>query len=499
MTTAKKVGLLTGLIISIAILLFGNLDPSNSKVTIMAAIAALMAVWWITEAVPLAATSLIPLILFPLFGLLDADEIASSYINSIIFLFLGGFMIALSMERWGLHKRIALRIITLFGGSPVSIIIGFMIASALLSMWISNTATTIMMLPIALAIIFKMENEFGAERVHNFSVTLLIGIAYSCTIGGLGTLVGTVPNLALVEILKILFPEAPEIGFGQWMMLGIPISVLMLIVSALLLTKIYFKVDKALKIDREFIREEYEKLGPLSFEEKTISIVFALTAFLWIFRSDLNLGLITIPGWSNLLPYSTFINDGTVAITMAFILFLIPSKKEKTSLLDNNVFLKIPWGIILLFGGGFALAKGFSSTGLSMFIGEQLTGMESLSHIFIIFITAAIISFLTELTSNTATTQMILPILASVAIAMGMNPLLLMLTATLSASMAFMLPVATPPNTIIFASSRIKVTEMVKAGFALNILGVIIVTLLVYFVGELVFDLGTFPGWAMTK
>jgi len=499
MTTAKKVGLFTGLIISIAILLFGNLEPTNFKITIMAAIAVLMAVWWITEAVPLAATSLIPLILFPLFGLLDADEIASSYINSIIFLFIGGFMIALSMERWGLHKRIALRMITMFGGSPVSIIIGFMIASATLSMWISNTATTIMMLPIALAIIFKMENEFGAEKVHNFSITLLIGIAYSCTIGGLGTLVGTVPNLAFVKILKILFPEAPEIGFGQWMMLGIPISVLMLIISAFLLTKIYFKVDKALKIDKGFIREEYEKLGPLSFEEKTISIIFALTAFLWIFRSDLNLGLITIPGWSNLLPYSTFVNDGTVAMTMAFILFLIPSKKENTTLLDNNVFNKIPWGIILLFGGGFALANGFSNTGLSTFIGEQLTGMKSLSHIFIIMATAATISFLTELTSNTATTQMILPILASVAIAMGMNPLLLMLTATLSASMAFMLPVATPPNTIIFASSRIKVTEMVKTGFALNLLGVIIVSLIVYFVGELVFDLGTFPGWAITE
>jgi sodium-dependent dicarboxylate transporter 2/3/5 len=499
MTTAKKIGLFTGLIISIAILLFGNLDPSNAKVTIMAAIAALMAVWWISEAVPLAATSLIPLILFPLFGLLDADEIAGSYINSIIFLFLGGFMIALSMERWGLHKRVALRIITLFGGSPVSIIIGFMIAGASLSMWISNTATTIMMLPIALAIICKMENEFGAKRVHNFSVILLIGIAYSCTIGGLGTLVGTVPNMAFVKILKILFPEAPEIGFGQWMMIGIPISVLMLIVSAFLLTKIYFKVDKALKIDKKFIREEYEKLGPLSFEEKTISIIFALTAFLWIFRSDLNIGLITFPGWSNLLPYSDFVNDGTVAITMAFILFLIPSKKEKTTLLDNKVFSKIPWGIILLFGGGFALANGFSNTGLSIFIGEQLTGMKSLSHIFIILATAATISFLTELTSNTATTQMILPILASVAIAMGMNPLLLMLTATLSASMAFMLPVATPPNTIIFASSRIKVTEMVKTGFALNLLGVIIVSLIVYFVGELVFDLGTFPGWAITE
>jgi sodium-dependent dicarboxylate transporter 2/3/5 len=499
MKTAKKVGLFTGLIISIGILLFSNLDPLNSKVTIMAAIAALMAVWWISEAVPLAATSLIPLILFPLFGLLDAEQIANSYINSIIFLFLGGFMIALSMERWGLHKRIALRIITLFGGSPVSIIIGFMVAGALLSMWISNTATAIMMLPIALSIIFKMENEFGAERAHNFSVTLLIGIAYACTIGGMGTLVGTPPNLAFAKIFKIIFPEAPEIGFGQWMMLGIPISILMLIISAFLLTKIYFKVDKALKIDREFIREEYKKLGGLSFEEKTISIVFLLTAFLWISRSDLILGFVTIPGWSNILPNSGFVNDGTVAITMAFMLFLIPSKKEKTTLRDNNVFSKIPWGIILLFGGGFALANGFSNTGLSTFIGEQLTGMKSLSHIFIIFITAATISFLTELTSNTATTQMILPILASVAIAMGMNPLLLMLTATLSASMAFMLPVATPPNTIIFASSRIKVTEMVKAGFALNILGVIIVTILVYFVGELIFDLGTFPGWAIIK
>jgi sodium-dependent dicarboxylate transporter 2/3/5 len=223
----------------------------------MAAIAALMAVWWITEAVPLAATSLIPLILFPLFGLLEADEIASSYINSIIFLFLGGFMIALSMERWGLHKRIALRIITLFGGSPVSIIIGFMIASALLSMWISNTATAIMMLPIALAIILKMENEFGKNKVCNFSVTLLLGIAYSCTLGGVSTVVGTPPNIVFIKMLNILFPDAPEIGFGQWMLLGVPVSILMLMASAFLLTKIYFKVDKTLKIDRKFIRDLY--------------------------------------------------------------------------------------------------------------------------------------------------------------------------------------------------------------------------------------------------
>ncbi len=499
MTTSKKVGLLTGLIIFAAIIIFANLDPANNNVTIMAAIAALMAIWWVTEAVPLAATSLIPLVFFPLFGLLSGDEIASSYINSIIFLFLGGFMIALSMERWELHKRIALKIINIFGGSPVKIIIGFMISGAALSMWISNTATAIMLLPIALAIIAKMENEFGEKKVSHFSVTILLGIAYSCTLGGVSTIVGTPPNMVFIKMLNILFPAAPEISFGQWMLLGVPVSLFMLIISALLLTKIYFKVDKNLNVDKRFIREEYDKLGSATFEQKTVSIIFAITAFLWIFRSDLNIGIITIPGWSNLFKSSEFINDGTVAITMALLLFLIPSKKENTTLLDNSVFGKIPWGIILLFGGGFALAKGFSATGLSTLIGEQLSGMESLSHFVIIFVTAATISFLTELTSNTATTQMILPILASVAIAMGMNPLLLMLTATLSASMAFMLPVATPPNTIIFASSRIKVSEMVKAGFALNIMGIIIVSLLVYFLGEVIFDLGSFPSWATAK
>ena len=499
MNAAKKSGLIFGIIAAAFILLFTDLDPSNPQITRMAAIAVLMAVWWITEAIPLATTSLIPLILFPVFEILKSDEIASSYINSIIFLFLGGFMIALAMERWGLHKRIALKVITLFGGSPHSIVFGFMVSAGFLSMWISNTATAIMMLPIAIAIISRMENQFGKESTHNFTLTLLLGVAYACTLGGMATLVGTPPNLVFVKTLNIMFPDAPEISFGNWMIMALPITLIMIFVMSLILTKVIYKFDRSLKVDSEFIKEEYLKLGKMSFEEKAVSIVFTLTALLWILRTDINFGIFNIYGWSNIFSYSNFINDGTVAITMAFILFLIPSKNERTRLLTNEVFAKIPWGIILLFGGGFALAKGFAVTGLSLYIGEQLSGLSSLPHFIMIIIVATTISFLTELTSNTATTQMILPILASVSIAMGMNPMLLMLTATLSASMAFMLPVATPPNTIIFASGRIKIFEMAKAGIALNMIGIIVVSIIVYFLGTMIFDLGTMPNWAVAR
>lgn len=496
MSKIKKSGVITGIILFLLIIFFTDLDPSNPQLTIMAAIAVLMAVWWITEAIPLSVTSLIPLVLFPLFGILSGDKIAESYINSVIFLFLGGFMIAIAIEEWDLHKRIALKIITYFGGNPTSVIIGFMISCALLSMWISNTATAIMMLPIGLAIIKKLESEYGEQRIHNFSVTILLGMAYACSLGGIATLVGTPPNLVFLKTLNIIYPEAPQIGFGQWMLLGLPISILMLTFTIIILTKFYFKIDKEIRIKKEFVKEEYKKLGVLTFEQKTVSIVFLITALLWIFRADLNLGFILLPGWNRLLPYPEFVNDGTVAITMAVILFFIPAKSKETTLLDQTVFKKIPWGIILLFGGGFALANGFTSTGLTLYVGEKLSSLSSLSPVLIVIITAAIISFLTELTSNTAATQMTLPIVASVAVSIGMNPLLLMLTATFSASMAFMLPVATPPNTIVFASDRIRISEMARAGFALNIAGVIIISLIIYFVGDQLFDLKVFPDWA---
>jgi len=496
MSKIKKSGVITGLILFLLIIFFTDLDPSNPQLTIMAAIAVLMAVWWITEAIPLSVTSLIPLILFPLFGILSGDEIAESYINSVIFLFLGGFMIAIAIEEWDLHKRIALKIITYFGGNPTSVIIGFMISCALLSMWISNTATAIMMLPIGLAIIKKLETEYGEQRIHNFSVTILLGMAYACSLGGIATLVGTPPNLVFLKTLNIIYPEAPQIGFGQWMLLGLPISILMLTFTIIILTKFYFKIDKEIRIKKEFVKEEYKKLGVLTFEQKTVSIIFLITALLWIFRADLNLGFILLPGWNRLLPYPEFVNDGTVAITMAVILFFIPAKSKETTLLDQTVFKKIPWGIILLFGGGFALANGFTSTGLTLYVGEKLSSLSSLSPVLIVIITAAIMSFLTELTSNTAATQITLPIVASIAVSIGMNPLLLMLTATFSASMAFMLPVATPPNTIVFASDRIRISEMARAGFALNIAGVIIISLIIYFVGDQLFDLKVFPEWA---
>ena len=500
MQRIQKIGFVLGLLSFLIILLFFNPDPANPKVGKVAAVAVLMAIWWITEALPLAATSLVPLVFFPLLGVLSGSDISASYINSVIFLFIGGFMLAIAMENWGLHKRIALKIISIFGGTANSILFGFMLSGAFLSMWISNTATAVMMLPIALAVITKIENEFGKEETKNFSKSILLGIAYSCSIGGIATLIGTPPNLALVRIHKIAFPNAPQISFGEWMLLAFPITVILLILTGIYLSKIAFRLNNKIQISKDFIKNEYKALGKFSYPEKVIAIIFGLTSLLWIFRTDLNFGFIKLSGWSTLFHSPGFIDDGTIAITMAFLLFLIPSKNdEQKAILAANVFEQIPWGIILLFGGGFALATAFSSSGLSEYIGNNLRGLANVPTFILVLIICVIINFLTELTSNTATTQMILPILASVSVAIGINPLLLMIAATLSASMAFMMPVGTPPNTIVFASRRLKVSDMAKTGFALNIISVIIISVVVYFIGSIIFDLNTFPGWAALK
>lgn len=497
MEKVQKFGLILGIVSFFLILVFFNPDPAKPEIGKVAAVAVLMALWWITEAIPMAATSLVPLIFFPLLGVLSGSEISAAYINSVIFLFIGGFMLAIAMENWGLHKRIALKIISIFGGTANSILYGFMLSSAFLSMWISNTATAVMMLPIALAVINKIENQFGKEDTKNFSKSILLGIAYSCSIGGIATLIGTPPNLALVRIQKIIFPNAPQISFGDWMILSFPISVLLLIVTALFLSKIIFRSDKKIRIRKDFIKNEYQMLGKPSFSEKVIAIIFGTTSLLWIFRTDLNFGFIQITGWSTIFKTPAFIDDGTIAITMAFLLFLFPSKDEKQkTVLAVNVFEQIPWGIILLFGGGFALATAFSSSGLSEFIGNKLHGLSSIPTFVLVLIISAMINFLTELTSNTATTQMILPILASVSVAIGINPLLLMIAATLSASMAFMMPVGTPPNTIVFASKRLRIIDMARTGFFLNILSIILITVLVYFIGSMIFNLNVFPAWA---
>ncbi len=457
-----------------------------------------MAIWWVTEAIPLAVTSFIPLILFPLTGLIKGEDIASTYINDVIFLFLGGFLLALAMEKWGLHKRIALRIIMLFGESPNSIVLGFMAATTFISMWISNTATALMMLPIGMAIIYKLESELGKEKTKNFSIALMLSIAYCASIGGIGTPIGTPPNLAFMKIFKISFPDAPPVSFGTWMLIAVPIVLLLLLFTSFILLKVFYPLGKLI-VDKNFIKDEYKKLGKITFEESIVGILFALTAFLWIFRTDLNVGFAVIPGWQNLFPFPHFLNDGIVAITMSFILFLIPSKREKKKMiLDSEIFSKVPWGIILLFGGGFALAEGFTTSGLSEFIGIKFYGVKDFSPILITISVAFVVIFLTELTSNTAVAQMILPIMASVSVAIGVNPLLLMITATISSSLGFMMPVGTPPNTIVFASGRLKISDMVKAGFAINIVSIILVSLLVYLLGNILLDLGTFPDWART-
>ena len=496
----QKIGLLLGPILLLITLLI-DLDTVNPMVSRMGGIALLMAVWWITEAIPLSATALLPLILFPLLGIMKGRETAPLYVNSTIFLFVGGFIIAIAMQKWMLHKRIALKIIRIIGGGPSTIILGFMAASAFLSMWISNTATAIMMVPIGLAIIIQMEERFGEKESHRFTVALMLGIAYACSVGGIATLVGTPPNLSFARIFEITFPEAESIAFGQWLIMAFPLTLIMLVIIWILLTRVFFPVSSSLKADRALVAKEYKDLGPVSFEEKSVLVIFFLAAVLWVFREDLNIGILTIPGWSRLLPYPDLIDDGTVAVSMAMILFLIPTRSkdvQSPTIIDVNVFMKIPWNIVLLFGGGFALAKGFQVSGLSAFIGDKFSGFSDVSPYLMVNMTCATLTFLTELTSNTATTEMILPVLASVAVAMKANPLLLMIPATLSASCAFMMPVATPPNAIIFGSGRIRIFEMVKVGFFINLIGVLMIGLMFYTLGTAIFsiDVNLLPDWA---
>ena len=497
----QQIAVIAAPIISLLIILFVDLEPGNRQVTYTFAIAILMAIWWVTEAIPLAATALLPVALFPLFGIVDGKTISTMYFNHLIFLFIGGFLMALAMERWNLHRRIALKILILFGVSPGRILMGFMLGTAFLSMWMSNTATVMMMVPIAMSIIMKLEENIGKTEVKKYSIGLLLGIAYASSIGGIATLVGTPPNPMFAQIVDIVFPKAPQITFSDWFLFAMPVSVAMFSAAWLLLFFMYRPRKKWKKLSRKDFRAEYNNLGKAKIEEKIILIIFILLAFLWIFRSGFDIQGFKIPGWSKVFHHPAYINDGTIAIFMALILFLIPSKNEKgRRLMDWSTAQKIPWHIVLLFGGGFALAKGFVDSGLSLWFGNSMAGLGSVPPMVLTLVIVTMMSLLTELTSNTATTEMILPILAGLAVSIKINPLLLMIPATLAASLAFMLPVATPPNAIIFGTNRIRVKDMVRTGFMLNFIGVIIATLLMYFWGTIVFgiDVSAFPDWATT-
>jgi solute carrier family 13 (sodium-dependent dicarboxylate transporter), member 2/3/5 len=486
---------------SISLILFADLDPENRLVTATLAVALLMSVWWVTEAVPLAVTSLLPVALFPLFGIMDGKDVSAVYFNDVIFLFMGGFIIALAMQRWNLHRRIALNILLVTGMSHGRILLGFMLATAFLSMWISNTATAMMMIPILLSIITNLEETIGKENISKYTIGLLLGVAYSASIGGVATLVGTPPNLSFARIFHIYFPDAPEISFAAWFIFALPVTFVLFAVTWTYLF-LLFKPEKGswVRMQKQTLKEQLIAMGPMKFEEKVVFINFILIAFLWLFRADIQLGWFTIRGWSNIFPFSSYINDGTVAIVIAVMLFVLPSKTEGTKRIMNwKTAEKIPWNIILLFGGGFALASGFKVSGLSVWIGGQLVWVSNFNILIVIFFIALLMTILTELTSNTATTEMILPILAGIAVSAQMNPLLLMLPATLSGSMAFMLPVATPPNAIVFGTNRMKVIQMARAGLALNLIGAVVITLMTYWIGMMVFgiSLSDFPEWAV--
>jgi sodium-dependent dicarboxylate transporter 2/3/5 len=498
--TGRTIGLWLGLAAFLFLMAF-PVDPANAPASRLAAVALLMAIWWVSDAIPLFATALLPLILYPVLGIMSGRATAPVYFNSTIVLFIGGFMIALTMEKWDLHKRIALNIIHAVGGGPTRIVLGFMLAAASLSMWISNTATAVMMVPIGLAMVLQIEDEFGKERTHKFAVGLMLGIAYACSVGGLTTLVGTPPNLSFVRIFEIIFPNAPPIAFGQWMVMSLPIGIVLLVVAWLLITRVFYRASDEIEVDRDVVTRERDALGAISFEEKTVLAVFASTALLWIFRVDLQVGIGTIPGWSRLLPFPEMIDDGTVAIAMASLLFFIPTKdrsKGADRIMGPDVIPRLPWNIVLLFGGGFALAAGFQQTGLAQIIGNQFEVLASLPTFLMILLVCLVLTFLTELTSNLATTEMILPILASVAVVTETHPLILMIPATLSASCAFMMPVATPPNAIVFGSDRISVGEMARIGIVLNLVGALLISAVVFTVGTVVFDIdpSVLPEWA---
>jgi sodium-dependent dicarboxylate transporter 2/3/5 len=496
------IALVAGPLMCIVVILFFDLYPGHPEVTRTAAVALLMAVWWITEAVPLAVTSLLPMVLFPFLGIMNGNDVAPQYFNYIIFLFLGGFLVALAMQRWNLHKRIALKILLRFGIHPRSMILGFMVATGFLSMWISNTATTMMMVPIVLAIILNLEGMLGKDKVRKYAIGAFLAVAYSSSIGGLATIVGTPPNLVFLKILSINFPNAPEISFAKWMEFAFPVSVVFMLLVWLYLAFVYCPRKEDFDVDIEVFRQQYRELGPLSYEERIVLVDFVLLALLWLFRADITIGKFVIPGWSSLFKHPEYLNDGTVAITMAVVLFLIPAKRIKGSrIMDWNAIAQLPWNIILLFGGGFALASGFVESGLSQWLGTQLQGASSLQPIFLIALICLFVTFLTEMTSNTATAQMLLPILGSLAIAVRVNPLLLMIPGTLSCSCAFMLPVATPPNAIIFGTERLRISDMARTGLLINFLGALIITIATYFLGRIIFgiDLAQMPDWAVLK
>jgi len=468
----QRLGLVLGPVVFVALLCLSPPEGLGAAGMRTAAIAGLMAVWWVTEAIPIPATALLPLALFPTLGVMQMSDAAAPYANDMVYLQMGGFLLAAAMQRCGLHKRVALGIVAAIGSSPRRIVLGFMVAAAFLSMWISNTATTAMMLPIAMAVgvLFRPGDRTGP---YEFGVCLMLGIAYAATIGGVATLIGTPPNAVLAasasELLGI------QIGFLEWMAVGLPITVVFLPLGWWLLTRWLFPPGEIEGDAGGILAGERAALGPVSRAEWVVGVVFALTALAWVLRAPKEFGDVTLPGIQTLLP---MVKDSTIAVVAAVALFVVPVDWKRGEFsLDWEAAKQIPWGVLLLFGGGLSLARGMDESGLAGWIGGGVEGLGGLPGWLLLAVVAALFVLLTEITSNVATATMAMPVMAGAAVGLGIPELSLMAVAALSASMAFMLPVATPPNAIVFGSGYVTIPQMVRAGVVLNAVAVVLVTL----------------------
>ena len=472
-------GLILGPILFLVIMIFVDAEGLSFEAKCILASTAWMAIWWVTECVPISVTALLPIVLFPLTGGMDFATTTAAYGHKLVFLFVGGFLIALAIEKWHLHKRLALNIIRVTGSNKSRVILGFMLATAFLSMWISNTATSIMILPVGLAIISQLKDDPKTVENENevFGKSLMIAIAYSASIGGMATLIGTPPNMVLAGVVEESY--GIKLNMFDWMKFGVPLSSFLLFVCWLYLTKIAFKFkNEEFSAGKEEILRQINKLGKFSNEEIKVLIVFTLTALGWIFRGSIE----------TIFP---MIDDTIIAIFFAVTLFIIPTKNQKTNttLLVWNDTVKLPWGILILFGGGMAIASAFGKSGLALWIADLLTNLNDVSLFLIILIIVTSINLLTEVTSNMATTAMLLPVLVTIALAIDVHPYFLLVAATLAASCAFMLPISTPPNAVVFGSGFLKIEDMFKKGVWMNLISIITITLVVYYTLPYVFEM----------
>lgn len=470
---AQRTGLLLGAAVFFIMVLLpapAGLEPAGWRT---AAVATLMATWWMTEALPITVTALLPLVLFPALGVLTAQQAASPFANELIFLFMGGFFIAAALEKWNLHKRIALRIMASVGTSPNRLVLGFMIATAFISMWISNTATAAMMLPTAVAV-GEMLRPKDHEGTYHFGVALMLGVAYAASLGGIGTLIGTPPNAVLAGAAAEMLGR--KVSFTGWMGVGLPVTVVMIPAAWLLLTRVMHRPGDLSGDAAAILEAERAALGTPTRGEKITGAVFALTALAWVMRSEKDFGGMVVPGIETWLPR---VADSTIAMTAAVVLFLTPADwRNGEFCLDWRTASRIPWGVLVLFGGGLSLAAAMGDTGLAAWIGGVVSKLSDIPHWLVLTAVATLFIFLTELTSNVAVTSMAMPVMVGTAAGLGMDPLLLMSTAAIGASMAFMLPVATPPNAIVFSSGYLSIAQMARAGFFMNLIAIVVTTLL---------------------